>query len=429
MMLYRLLLLRYVLLPAGLFILSASTIYAQKSELRQVEQSKELYFTNPRQKNLELPFRMVNNLIVIPIQINGSDTLRFILDTGLNTSIICELSTGETLNLNYAREIQLQGLGIGEPIMAIHTFGNEINVSGIQGINQDYFVLMENFFHLSNKLGTTIHGILSFFVFNAFIVEINYTDEKIVFYDPAFYQYKKNSRNYITMPMVIHETKPYIYLKIQLEDGRIIPLKVLLDTGASNSLWVDQGSLPDFSMPEHARQAYLGSGLSGDVYGHILRFDKIYIDQYELSDVIVSLPDSSSIENAIGLDQRNGSIGAEILRRFNVIIDYPNELITLVKNEDFPDPFTYNMTGIELTAPYPGINYYTISQIRQDSPGEKAGLQVGDEIISVHNTKVTELTMNEMYKKFQLKDGKKIKMVVNRNGERKKIEFKLERFI
>ncbi|MBL7113174.1 MAG: PDZ domain-containing protein [Bacteroidales bacterium] len=412
-----------------MIILSGSWIYAQKSELKQVEQSKELYFTNTRQKSLELPFKLVNNLIVIPIQINGSDTLRFILDTGLNTSIICELSTGKTLNLNYAREIQLQGLGVGEPLSAIHTFGNDINISGIYGINQDYFVLMENIFHLSNKLGTPIHGILSFSVFNAFIVEINYTKEKIVFYDPAFYQYKKNSRNYITLPMVIHETKPYIYMKIQLADGRIIPIKVLLDTGASNSLWVDQGSLPDFSVPGHARQTYLGSGLSGDVYGHVLRFDKVYIDHYELSDVIVSLPDSSSIENAIGLDQRNGSIGAEILRRFNVIIDYPNELITFVKNSDFLDPFSYNMTGIELSAPYPGINYYTISQIRKGSPAEKAGLLINDEIISINSTKVTELTMNDLYKKFQLKNGKKIKMLVNRNGERKRIEFKLEKFI
>ena len=411
MRLYRSLVLRCFLLLAGILIVSGSKIYAQKSELRQVEQSKELYFTNSRQKSLELPFKLVNNLIIIPIQINGSDTLRFILDTGLNTSIICEISTGETLNLNFAREIQLQGLGIGEPLSAIHTFGNDINVSGIHGINQDYFVLMENIFHLSNKLGTTIHGILSFSVFNAFILEINYTDEKIVFYDPSFYQYKKNSKNYITMPMVIHETKPYIYMKIQLADGRIIPLKVLLDTGASNSLWVDQGSLPDFSVPLSARQTYLGSGLSGDVYGHILRFDKVYIDHYELSDVIVSLPDSSSIENAIGLDQRNGSIGAEILRRFNVIIDYPNELITLVKNSDFLDPFSYNKTGIELTAPYPGLNYYTISQIREGSPAEKAGLLVNDEIISVNNSKVTDLTMNDLYKIFQLKDGKKIKLV------------------
>ena len=218
MRLYRLLVFRCFLLVAGILVLSGLQIYAQKSELRQVEQSKELYFTNSRQKSLELPFKLVNNLIVIPIQINGSDSLRFILDTGLNSSIICEISTGETLNLNYAREIQLQGLGIGEPLSAIHTFGNDINVSGIYGINQDYLVLMENIFHLSNKLGTPIHGILSFDVFNAFIVEINYADEKIIFYDPAFYQYKKNSKNSFTMPMVIHETKPYIYIKIQLAD-------------------------------------------------------------------------------------------------------------------------------------------------------------------------------------------------------------------
>ena len=420
---------RNLIVVAGSIVISAFSLSAQQSELKQVEQSKELYFSNPRHKSLSLPFELVNNLIVIPVRINGSDTLRFILDTGLNTSIICELSTGETLNLNYAREIRLQGLGTGSPLTAIHTFGNEINISGIYGINQDYFVLMDNIFKLSNKLGTPIHGILSFNVLNAFIVEINYKDKKINFYEPAYFRYKKNSKNYLTLPLVIHETKPYIFMKIQLEDGRIIPIKVLFDTGASNALWIDKGSIPDFTLPDDARESFLGSGLSGDVHGHLVRFDKIYIDRFELSDVIVSLPDSTSIDKAIGLDQRNGSVGAEILRRFNLIIDYPNELITFVRNAHFYDPFSYNMTGIELTAPYPGLKYYTVFQVREDSPAEQAGIQVSDEIVSVDNTLAVELTMNEIYKMFQSKEGKKIRIIVNRNGERIPIEFRLEKFI
>jgi len=417
-----------VLLFAGLF-LPVRYSCAQESELKQVEQSKELSFIDPRQHRLKLPFKLINNLIVIPIQINNSDTLNFILDTGLNTSIICELSTGESLNLNYAREIQLQGLGAGQSLEAIHTYGNQINVSGIKGINQDYFVLLNNIFHLSNKLGYKIHGILTFNVFNAFIVEINYEDEEIIFHDPGHFRYRKNTRNYITLPLIIHETKPYIHLKIQLNDGRLIPIKVLFDTGASNSLWMDFNSIPDFTMPDGAQPSFLGSGLSGEVFGHLARFDKVYLDHFELEDVVVSLPDSNSIIHAIGMDNRNGSVGAEILRRFNIIIDYPNELITLSKNSKFSDPFSHNMTGIELIAPYPGMNYYTVSQLRENSPGEKSGIKINDEIISINHQDATDLTLNEIYKLFQSKEGKKLKIVVNRDGERIRLIVELERFI
>jgi len=413
---------------AGLYS-PASHIHAQKSELKQVEQSKELSFSNPRQRNLILPFKLINNLIIIPIQINNSDTLNFILDTGLNTSIICELSTGESLNLNYAREIQLQGLGTGKSLEAIHTYGNEINVSGITGINQDYFVLLDNIFHLSNKLGYQIHGILSFNVFNSFIVEINYEDEKITFHDPKYFRYRKNTKNYVTLPLIIHDTKPYIHVKLRLNDGRIIPVKVMFDTGASNSLWLDASSINDFRIPVDAKKSFLGSGLSGEVYGHLARFDEIYIDQFELEDIIVSLPDSSSIEYAIGLDCRNGSVGAEILRRFNIILDYPNELVTLSKNSKFSDPFSYNMTGIELIAPYPGIHYFKVSQIRENSPAERAGIHINDEIVSVNNQDAGDLSLNEIYKLFQSKEGRKLKITVNRDGERLKFIIELEQFI
>lgn len=417
-----------MLILAGI-LFPAGSIYAQKSELKQVEQSKELSFNDPRQRYLKLPFKLVNNLIIIPIQINNSDTLNFILDTGLNTSIICELSIGESLNLNYAREIQLQGLGTGKSLEAIHTYGNEINVSGISGINQDYFVLLDNIFHLSNKLGFQIHGILSFNIFNSFIVEINYEDEEITFHDPKYFRYRKNTKNYITLPLIIHDTKPYIHLKVQLADGRIIPIKVILDTGASNSLWLDYNSIPGFMLPDEARASFLGSGLSGEVFGHLTRFDKVYLDLFELENVIVSLPDSNSIVHAIGLDNRNGSIGAEILRRFNIIIDYPNELITLSKNSLFKDPYSYNMTGIELIAPYPGITYYTVSQVRENSPGERTGIHVNDKIISIDNQDANDLSMNDIYKLFQSKEGKKLKIMVNRNGERIRFIIELEKFI
>jgi hypothetical protein len=65
--------------------------------LTQVSLSQDAYQENQqqasgmKQKSMSLPFRTVNNLILIPVQINDSDTLQFIFDTGLENSIICEL--------------------------------------------------------------------------------------------------------------------------------------------------------------------------------------------------------------------------------------------------------------------------------------------------------------------------------------------------
>jgi hypothetical protein len=88
---------------------SNTSLYAQ-------QQIQNLSFVNSTQKSVSLPFKFINNLIILPVVINDSDTLQFILDTGVSTSIMTELSIGDSLLLNYARQVKLKGLGQGEPI-------------------------------------------------------------------------------------------------------------------------------------------------------------------------------------------------------------------------------------------------------------------------------------------------------------------------
>jgi hypothetical protein len=402
---------------------------AQPGTIAQVEQSKELTFGNPRTRSIKLHFKSINNLIIIPVQINGSDTLHFILDTGINTSIICNLATGEELKLKYAREIQLQGLGAGTPLQAIHSFGNEINISGLKGINQDFFVLLENIFRLSEKLGYQIDGILSYSVFAPFITKIDYDKEEIIIYNPEYYRYKKSSGKNVPVPLIISTNKPFIFINLQLPDGRVIPLKVMIDTGASNALWLDRNSMKDFEIPEGAKKTFLGSGLSGDVNGYLAEFDNMCIYGLSLKDVLVSFPDSISGEITGSGEKRNGSLGSEILRRFNVILDYPNEYISLIKNGNWGEPFSYNKCGIELICPYPGVNFFQVTQVYKGSPAEKAGIQNNDFIHSINGTSAEDMSLNEIYKLFQGRTGKKIRITTDRAGMRLKFSFKLEDYI
>jgi hypothetical protein len=405
------------------------SVQAQLTKAAQVEQSKELSFSNPHQRSLKLHFKSINNLIIVPVQINGSDTLHFILDTGINTSIICDLSAGEELKLNYAREIKLQGLGTEIPLEAIHAFGNEIDISGLRGINQDFFVLVENVFRLSEKLGYQIDGILSYSVFSSFITKIDYEKEVITIYNPEYFTYKKNHRKSVTLPLIIYNNKPFIYVTLQIPDGRLIPLKVMLDIGASSSLWLDASTIKNFEIPAGVKKTFLGTSLSGEVNGYLARFDKVSIDRFNLENVLVSFPDSVSHDQSSWIGNRNGSVGAETMRRFSIIIDYPNESITFIKNDNYREPFSYNKCGIELRCPYPGVNFYQISHIYTGSPAEKAGILKNDFIHSINGTEAEDLSLNEIYKLFQGTTGNKIKITVDRAGLRIKFAIKLEDYI
>ncbi len=392
-------------------------------------QLKDLAFANPNQSRISFQFKFINNLIIVPVIINDSDTLHFILDTGLSTSIMTEVSWGDTLSLNYTRQVKLKGLGQGEPVDALHSYGNNFNISGIQGANQDLYVLLQNVFNLSAIFGTKVHGLIGYNMFKNFIVEINYDRKVITFHNPDKYKPSRYRRRGITLPLIIHQTKPYVYGAITMNDGTEIPVKLLLDTGASHALWIDVESDENINYPGKTADVFLGKGLNGDIYGKIGRMHQFTIGDFTFDEPIVAFPDSLSAGNAIGRDNRNGSLGSEILRRFHVIIDYPNSLITLFPNNQYRSEFRLNRSGIEIEAPLPGIPYYIISNVRKDSPADKAGLRKGDEIKYINGKNSLTLTINEMYQFFQKKPGYKLKLNVTREGYHFKVVLFLDDFI
>jgi len=77
----------------SLFRGTNTPLYAQ-------QQIQNLSFVNSTQKSVSFPFKFINNLIILPVVINDSDTLQFILDTGVSRSIMTELSIGDSLLLN-----------------------------------------------------------------------------------------------------------------------------------------------------------------------------------------------------------------------------------------------------------------------------------------------------------------------------------------
>jgi hypothetical protein len=81
-----------------------------------------------------ISFKLINNLIVIPVEINGK-TLSFILDTGLNKTIVFNLTKNDSIGLSNPKKILLRGLGGGEPVAALLSENNKISIKNVVGIN------------------------------------------------------------------------------------------------------------------------------------------------------------------------------------------------------------------------------------------------------------------------------------------------------
>lgn len=405
-------------------------------------------------------FKLSNNLIIFPIEVNGRP-LNFILDSGVGATLLFNLYAKDSVMLHNKEKVRLQGLGSEESVEAVLSKGNLFTFGNIKGFNQSLYLILDDSFDLSSKLGITVHGIIGYEIFKDFVVDINYGTKRINFYIPDKFKHKI-CKKCETFELDFFKLKPYINVGVKLDavSAKIIPIKLLIDSGGSDALWLFENSHPNILSPKKYFNDFLGEGLSGTVYGKRSKINALVIGKFELKNPTVSFPDSLSISYARQFEERNGSLGAAVLKRFNVTFDYRNRKISLKAGSYFKEPFRYNMSGIELVyngkqlvkeQNYTSIgltdsdaankqntvildyNYkytfkpsYKIHSIREGSPAYNAGLLAGDIVIKINGKFAYELPLDEIIGKFFQKEDTRISLVVERNGKDYEYHFLLK---
>lgn len=382
--------------------------HAQESDLWQLKSARKTHVT--------IPFKLVHNLIIVQLRVNESLPLNFILDTGVKSTLITEIGYNDSITVNSAEKIMLQGLGGENTIEALQTRGNSIQMPGVIANNQEVLVLMDNVFRLSEKLGMKINGLVGYELFKSFVVEINYIRKLIKLYRPE--NYVLPDKKFEKYPIYWYRFKPYIDIPVKLSQQKDTSffMHMLIDTGSSDALWIFKESLNGFSVPEPNIESYLGRGLSGDIFGKKARIAGVEFGKMQLQTPIVAFPDSSELGIALQYDKRNGSIGGEILKRYRIIFDYRHSRIALRPTHLSKKPFYFNMSGIELSNPYPGLPVFVVTDVREGSPGEEAGLLPGDQLLEINYKHIDEYQLEEIQELFHKAINRKIKMKISRNG-------------
>ena len=105
-----------------------------------------------------------------------------------------------------------------------------------------------------------------------------------------------------------------------------------------------------------------------------------------------------------------GLVGNEILRRFNLIINYGQQEIHFLPNHHYFDHFDYGYSGLNLLL----INdQIIVEDIIPQSPADLAGFKIGDEVISVEGNFSGNL---QQYKNMLQEPEKKLKIILKRSG-------------
>ncbi len=411
--------------------------------------AQEFRIENDKHK-FSLNFQHVGNLVIIPISINGSVPLNFIIDTGSPHTIITNIEAINYFKLNKGRSVHISGLGNDTKILEAYlSENNKITVGKATSNVTEIVLLFEESFNLSSRFGVPIYGIIGYDLLNDFVTEINYTQRRITFYDHNYFYRKKKNKitKFDEIPLEIKRKKPFVSTLSNI-NGVDVSLKLLIDSGSWDAIWLFEDETQMINVPSQSITDYLGFGLNGEIHGKKSRISYVQFGSVKLEQPTTSFPDTLSTRK-ISRQERNGTLGGEILKRFTTIFDYKNKKLFVRKNKKYEDAFNYNMAGIELYQPYPELPYLEVMYVRENSPAALAGIKKGDaikylngkkvgvfqshitdykysanktDLIELDGKKAETISLAEMIELFKTKEGELISVIYTRGNN--EIEYR-----
>ncbi|MEM7654965.1 MAG: aspartyl protease family protein, partial [Bacteroidota bacterium] len=374
---------------------------------------------NNNAKSVRIPIEVQHNVILIPVRINKSFEMRFILDTGVKTSILTEPVMAHFLALDSMAKIKVRGLGEGDPIEADLARDVRMTLPGIEGRGINLLVLPEGIISYSGMFGQPVYGILGYELFGQFAVEINYRQKYIRVYDPFRY---RPGKKWESIPINIRRSKPYVTATLVDHRGEELEAEWLLDTGASMAVSLFDDELPP---PKETIEAFLGQGLSGQVYGRLGRSPQLQLGEFVFENIITGYPAPEALSMLPSQLSWYGNIGAEVISRFRVIFDYPNQRLLLRKTSKFRKPFDYNVSGLEVVSYGKNFDQFIINYVRPNSPAAKAGIQINDQILSLNGLPVNGARIEDLYGNLMRRNAKTIHLKLRRGDRIIRTSFRM----
>lgn len=377
------------------------------------------FFLPPGRKQVDIPFEYSNNFIILTLRFNGTVPLRFIFDTGAEYTVLTKREISDLLQVPYEREFRITGSDLTTPLFAYLARHVRLDIPEIAvAPNEDILVLKEDYFRFEEYAGIEVHGILSANAFSRYIIKINYQRRIITLYDRA--TYRQRDEGFVAIPLEMFRNKPYLNTVLQILPDSLVPVKLLLDTGAGLPLLLFSDTHPLLHPPPNALANNIGMGLGGYLEGYAGRVFQLDLGSFSQQGIVTFFQTLDSIQNPEYLNQRNGLLGNGLLNRFHVILDYQNQKLWLKPTKYYKSVFEFDRSGLTVIASGPKLNVFIVLNVLPNSPAAEAGLRPGDRVLRVGHTPASFMALSDIQRRLLGRPGKKITVVVRRDNERLK---------
>jgi len=342
-------------------------------------------------RSTTLHFDLVDDHIVLPVSVNGSEPLNFVLDSGAGATVILESRQTNALSLETAGELPVSGVGTGPNPVAHIVKNTELSLGSVrlEGLSVVYLPLTSVPF-FDNLDEVYFDGVIGAPFFERFVVEIDYDRQLISFSEPGSVAARlaESGANWQELPLQIRSGVPYLDTHISADREHSVAVKLLVDTGYRGPVSLTPETHDEIDEPLEYYST-VSQGLSGDVESKVGMSQSLVIGDFQLN----NLPVSYSVSGGESSDGSNGLLGNEALSRFNLVFDYPNERMFVVPNQRFAVPITADRSGMLLRPHRLGA---VVKTVAGDSAADRIELRVNDIITSIDEKPLTRSSITEL---------------------------------
>lgn len=335
------------------------------------------FFSQSVKPLAKIPFTSNGRQTYIKLQVNSSkEKLCFGFDTGAGSTVI---------DRNYLEISNITLKGDKEEITTSSNVvqvdisqNNTIDINGLAIDKIKFFI--DDLSHLKpSPDGEKVAGVIGFDILKNYVSYINHEENYIELYPKGTLLFPNAKK----MSFFLYEEQlPAFHASIKTKHGIQLPLTLIFDSGAglTSSLtthFINQHQL-DKTLDVKVQIPVIGGVQSSSSTNYLSSLESISFGGYTFNQIPVNF--STTKTGASASKSIDGVIGFDLIKRFNVVLDYENKLIKLIPNKLFRKPFDYNLSGINIKNKN---NELIVSSVLEFSPAKKAGIKENDIIISV----------------------------------------------
>jgi FKBP-type peptidyl-prolyl cis-trans isomerase len=282
----------------------------------------------------QVPFEFKGKHLFIKVQTSQSDTLNFVFDSGATGMSIDSLSA-ERAGISKANRQTVSVVGSGgaqDYTMALH---QNIKLGNIE--LKDINMVLINFASLSASIGSKLDGIIGYEILNKYVTKLDFDQKKISLYD----QIKSvDTTGYTGIPFEFNKNIliPRFPISITLANGETFTGRVMFDTGNAFPLIVSTpfSKFHDFNSKLGETTTHISRGLNTTTQDQLATIKSMSFNGFDFGKMRIRLTVNDKAEPKDGY---LGILGIEIIKRFNIILDYAHKKIYLKPNKSYHDAF------------------------------------------------------------------------------------------